>query len=287
MGDRDKSAIYADLHVHTDHSDGMRTLDEVLDAVCTRGLRAVAITDHDTVTHWDEVRAASEARGIEAVRGVEMSCYDDAVRKKVHVVGLWLGPEVPHVKALCDQVLAGRNRYHRVLAAELAEKGYPIDYADVERRARFGTVFKMHLFQTLMATYPDEMSVGRYRELFAGKTAYEVDSQMGYPGVEEGIAAIRADGGIAVLAHPCEYDNYDEVEQYVGYGLQGVEVSHPSMKEADYPRTLELAERFGLARSGGSDFHDFELTPYLGDYGLDAEAFEALKAFAASAGVER
>ncbi len=269
--------MIADMHVHTDHSDGTQPIERALTSARDSGLRVVAITDHDTVSHWEEVRRVSERLGIEPVRGVELSCYDDRVRKKIHVVGLWLGEDVPHVAALCAHTLTCRDRYHRTLIEQLRERGYDITCADVEREAPYGLIFKMHLFQALKKRYPNEMTRERYRELFAGATAYEVDQQMGYAPIDEGIAAIRADGGIAVIAHPCEYDNYDEIPSYVELGLQGIEVSHPSMKDADYPRTDALAERFGLLRSGGSDYHDPELTPHLGRFGLTREGFCALR----------
>lgn len=268
---------YADLHVHTDHSDGTQPIERVLADARDRGLRAVAITDHDTVSHWDEVRRVSEQLGIEPVRGVEMSCYDERVRKKIHVVGLWLGKEVPHVAALCEHTLTCRDRYHRTLVGELRDRGYDITCAEVEQEAPYGLIFKMHLFKALAKKYPDEMTPARYRELFAGKTAYEVDRQMGYTPIAEGIATIRADGGIPVIAHPCEYDNYDEIPDYVAWGLAGIEIRHPSMQEADYPRMRALAERFGLVRSGGSDYHDPRLTPYLGRFGVTEEEFAAAK----------
>lgn len=270
--------VFADLHVHTDHSDGTQPLERVLRDARDRGIRVVAITDHDTVTHWDEVRRRSEELGIEPVRGVELSCYDDRVRKKIHVVGLWLGEEVPHVGPLCAHTLTCRDRYHRELVRELNERGYDITCEEVEREAPYGLIFKMHLFKALKKKYPDEMTPQRYRELFASKTSYEVDQQMGYTPIDEGITAIRADGGIAVIAHPCEYDNYDEIPDYVSWGLQGIEVCHPSMKDIDYPRTRELADRFDLLRSGGSDYHDPDLTPYLGRFGLDEEAYRELRA---------
>lgn len=269
--------IYADLHVHTNHSDGTQDIPTVFEAARERGLKVVAIADHDTVNHWDEVRAAAENVGIQTVRAVEMSCYDERVCKKAHIVGLWLNDEAPHVAELCRETLRCRDAFHEKLVAELGEKGYPLSWQSVRDKALFGTVFKMHIFQALMEAYPEDMSMDRYRELFAGKTSKEVDAQMGYIPIAEGIRAIQADGGIAVLAHPCEYDNYDEIDDYVGWGLQGIEVTHPSMREDDYPRTLAFADRHGLLRSGGSDFHDFEMTPYLGSFGLTKAQFRELE----------
>lgn len=271
--------VYADLHVHTNHSDGTMELKDVLRLAKENGIKAIAITDHDTIHHWDELKILGEELGIEVVRGVEMSCYDFDVHKKIHVVGLWLNDDAPHVAKLCNQTLMCRDAYHHELIDQLAETNYKITYEDAKAFSPYNIVFKMHIFQALMEKYPAQMNMKKYRELFAGPTSNEVDLQMGYIPIDKGIEAIRKDGGIAIIAHPCEYHNYDEIEKYVGYGLQGIEVSHPSMKAEDYPLTIEFSKKYNLARSGGSDFHDLRMTCF-GKFGLDEEQYEELKEFA-------
>lgn len=268
--------IYADLHVHTIYSDGVHEINDVIRRVKAAGIQAVAVCDHDTVFHYDQVKKACEEQGIECIRGVEMSCYDSDVYKKVHVLGLWLNDHPTHVEELCANTLNCRDSYHRKLIQELNEKGLDITYEEAKQYAPYNIVFKMHLFMAIVAKYPEYNDMNKYRALFAGKTSRETDSQMGYIDVKEGIEAILKDGGIPVLAHPCEYNNYDEIEKYVGYGIKGIEISHFCMKEKDYPLTNEYAEKFHLLKTGGSDFHNIDLTS-LGEFGLTREQFEALK----------
>lgn len=268
--------IYADLHVHTNHSDGTMEIEDVLKMAKEKGIKAIAITDHDTVDHYFEAKQIGEALGIEVIRGVEMSCYDMDVHKKIHIIGLWLNDEIPHVEALCNKTLQCRDRYHRELILGLKEKGYSISYEDAKKYSPYNIVFKMNIFQALKEKYPDEMNAERYRELFASETSLETDLKMGYIDIKEGIQAIRQDGGIAIIAHPCEYNNYDEIEKYVGYGLQGIEINHPSMKEEDYLKTRNFALKYHLFESGGSDFHD-ELLTKMGSNGISESQFEALK----------
>ncbi|MCF0110827.1 MAG: PHP domain-containing protein [Erysipelotrichaceae bacterium] len=268
--------VYADLHVHTAYSDGIHTIEEVIRMEKEHGTKVVAIADHDTVFHYDLVKAECEKQGIEAVRAVEMSCYDEKVHKKIHIVGLWLNDNPTHVEALCSHTLKCRDAYHRHLIEELNEKGIMITYEDAKKYAKYNIVFKMHLFMALTEKYPEYNNKEKYRELFAGKTSYETDAQMGYIDIREGIQAILQDGGIPVIAHPCEYDNYDQIEEYVSYGLKGIEISHPRMQEEDYPKTKEFAKRFDLVESGGSDFHSMLLTN-IGEFGLTKEQYETLK----------
>ena len=134
----------------------------------------------------------------------------------------------------------------------------------------------MNIFQALREKYPEEMTKERYKQLFGSKTKIETDLKMGYIPVDEGIAAILQDGGIPILAHPCVYDNYDEIEKYVQFGLKGLEISHSRMKPIDYELTQNYANKFGLLKSGGSDFHDPALLKF-GDFGLNQAQFETLK----------
>lgn len=273
--------VYADLHVHTAYSDGTHSIEEVVQLAKERGIHTIAITDHDTIFHFDKVKEICEKYGLETIRGVEMSCYDFDVHKKVHVVGLSLNDNPIHVEKLCNETLRCRDEYHKKLIKELNEKGLELTYEDAKKYSPYNIVFKMHLFLSIVNKYPEYNNMKKYRELFAGKTSYETDLQMGYIDIKKGIQAIIEDGGIPILAHPCEYDNYDEIEKYVGYGIEGIEVSHPSMKEKDYPLTEKIAEKYYLLKSGGSDFHNIKLTS-IGEYGLTHEEF---KVFQQKAGI--
>lgn len=270
--------VYADLHVHTAYSDGTHAIEEVVQLAKEKGIHTIAICDHDTIFHYDQVKEVCEQYGLETIRGVEMSCYDFDVHKKVHVVGLSLNDNPSHVEKLCNETLRCRNEYHKKLIEELNQKGLSLTYEDAKKYSPYNIVFKMHLFLAIVEKYPEYNNMAKYRELFAGKTSYETDMQMGYIDVKEGIQAILKDGGIPVLAHPCEYDNYDEIEKYVGFGIKGIEVSHPSMKEADYPLTQKFADQYHLFKSGGSDFHNIKLTS-IGDYGLTEEQFNEIKKY--------
>lgn len=268
--------IYADLHVHTAYSDGIHSIEDVVLLAKEKGIKVLAITDHDTIFHYNEIKKVTKKYDIETIRAVEMSCYDFDVYKKVHIVGLWLNDNPVHVEKLCNKTLQCRDTYHHTLIKELNQKGLDITYEDAKSYAPHNIVFKMHLFEAIVAKYPEYNDMKKYRSLFAGKTTVETDLQMGYIDIKDGIAAILKDGGIPIIAHPCEYNNYNEIGKYVKYGAMGIEVSHMSMKENDYVLCDEYATKYNLLRSGGSDFHAKHLT-VMGKYGLTKEQFEDLK----------
>src|SRR5690606_26566251 len=136
-----------------------------------------------------------------------------------------------------------------------------------------------NIYQALKEKYSNEMNPEKYKELFASKTSKETDLKMNYIPVKEGIEAIQKDGGIAILAHPVVYQNYEEIGKYVNWGLQGIEIDHSKMKDIDYKLTKEYAEKYHLCKSGGSDFHDPQLLKF-GVNGLTKEQFEDIKEFA-------
>ena len=108
--------------MHTVYSDGVHEIEEVIALAREKGIRAVAVCDHDTMFHYDKVKEVCDRYGMECIRGVEMSCYDPDVYKKVHILGLWLKDNPVHSEQLCRNTLKCRDAYHHKLIQILNEK---------------------------------------------------------------------------------------------------------------------------------------------------------------------
>ena len=271
-GDKMKQ-IFADLHSHTNHSDGLLEIDELLKLAQEAKIEVLAITDHDTTDHYEEIREKAKEIGIRTVKGVEISCYDYQVDKKVHIVALFLPDKTPHIDKLCGAFLEKRDANHRKLIKDLKDKGYDIDYAACKKFSPYSIVFKSNILDALNERYPEENF--SFKEVFGSMKDKKKNLEMGYIDVEDGIKAALADGAIPILAHPFQYENYPEVEKYVSFGLKGIEISHRLMKEEDFDLTKDLAEKYDLIGSGGSDFHD-PAKHQLGKFGLSKEEFDKL-----------
>ena len=115
--------IYADLHSHTNHSDGLLEIDELLKLAQEAEIEVLAITDHDTTDQYEEIREKAKEIGIRTVKGVEISCYDYQVDKKVHIVALFLPDKTPYIDKLCGAFLEKRDKNHRKLIKNLKDKG--------------------------------------------------------------------------------------------------------------------------------------------------------------------
>lgn len=267
---------YADLHMHTSYSDGDYDIKEVIEMASKAGLKTIAITDHDRADHFEKIKEIGKNFDIRLIKGLEISAYDYESHKKVHIVGLFLKESTPEIDKLNTVTNKKREAYHTSLLAELSKDGFDLDYDFVKTFAPNSIIYKSDIFWALKGKYPEEMEGKGFKDIFNEKTTDELAKTMGYIPVRDAIEAINKDAGLSIIAHPQEYDNWDEIEKYVGFGLRAIEINHSRMKERDFERAREFAKKFDLLMSGGSDFHRlgrFEL----GDYGLNKDEFVKLE----------
>lgn len=267
---------YADLHMHTSYSDGDYDIKEVIDMAYNAGLKTISITDHDRADHFEKIKEIGKDFDIRLIKGLEISAYDFDSHKKVHIVGLFLPEETPEIDKLNAITNKKREAYHISLLPELKKDGFDLDYDFVKTFAPNSIIYKSDIFWALKDKYPEEMKDKGFKDIFNEKTTDELAKKMGYIPVKDAIEAVNADGGLSILAHPQEYDNWDEIEKYIGYGLRGVEINHSRMRDGDFERAKEFANKFDLLMSGGSDFHRLGRFD-LGDFGLNEDEFEKLE----------
>lgn len=119
-------------------------------------------------------------------------------------------------------------------------------------------LFKQHIMHALMdAGYTSEIFGDLYNALFSRESETNILAPTKYPDIKEVIDEIHGAGGIAILAHPTVFDNFDEIDKYVEYGLDGIEVWHPSASEEEIERLGKICKAHKLLLTGGSDFHGF------------------------------
>ena len=239
-----------DLHIHTTASDGTDSPAEVVRRASELGLRAIAITDHDTVTGYAEAFSAGLDHGIEVVPGIEVSTkYGVAV----HILGYYIENLVP----LLAGVVNDRDRRNEKVAALMAADGLPVTYAAMKQR--FGTVIGRPHFGELLVelglakdmTDAFARFVGKGQRYYVPRTTIDIDSS---------VEAIVASGGVPVLAHPFQYKKNDEelrelIERCMDHGLRGIECRYSGYTPEQSGYLEALAEEYHLLRTGGSDYH--------------------------------
>jgi 3',5'-nucleoside bisphosphate phosphatase len=251
-----------DLHTHTNESDGSYSPEELVRAAIEQGLDALAISDHDTFAGYDQVSAFAHGHGLDLVCGIELStrmAVGKSATKNVHLLGYFLHepPSFAFREWLAEILLARRAR-NQQLVERLKERGVAIELHEVEALGRSlagRPHFARLLVQKGYATDTDQA----FRKYLAesAPTFVERDS----PHLAFAIQQIVAGGGVPVVAHPIRLGvrDFSQEETLIlemqEMGLCGLEAYHSDHNSHDIQRYLALAQKYGLAVSGGSDFH--------------------------------
>ncbi len=242
--------LYVDLHMHSTASDGSRAPADVVRAAKKANLAAIALTDHDSVGGLAEAEAAGAELGVRVVKGVELSAVEGET--ETHLLGLHLR-DIDVLERGLAELRAMRTRRGQSIVERLNGLGVAVSFESVLAQAGTGVVGRPHVARALIAEgWATDARDAFDRYLGAGRPAYVAKEQLSMP---DAIAMIHAAGGLAVLAHPGAGGTRERIEALRGLGLDGVEVKHPSHSSGDTTRLRGLCEQFGLAPSGGSDWH--------------------------------
>jgi predicted metal-dependent phosphoesterase TrpH len=251
-----------DLHVHTKISDNSLSTGEVIRLAKSKGITHLAITDHDTTKGLPEAISLGQELGVGIVPGIEISAYDYQRNKRAHILGLYIEPEHPSLELLCTPLLRSRNQAAQAMVRRIISAGYDISWEDVQKHQGATGVYKQHIMHELLDKgYCESIYGDIYKKLFLRGSSSEAQGiayfQLAYIDAQAAIRAVREAGGVAVLAHPGQLNNFDAIDEWVELGLAGIEVFHPSHNEDDRQTSKRYAQKHNLIRTGGSDFHGF------------------------------
>jgi hypothetical protein len=253
-----------DLHTHSTYSDGERTPRELAREATAAGLSGLALTDHDTVAGVRGFLAAcrgtagsSGGGGLTGIGGVEISARPVS-RGTLHMLGYFVGERSAALAALLERTRRGREERNLEIIERLRRLGMPLAREELSARAEGGVVGRLHFARALVARgHARSVRAVFERYLARGRAAYVERYR---PEPEEAIAALRADGAPAVLAHPKSLQMGRAALRVLlrrlrEAGLAGVEAYHARHSPAEAERYRGLAEELGLVVTGGSDYH--------------------------------
>ena len=242
-----------DFHTHSTRSDGKLAPAALVDLAARRGVRVLALTDHDTLDGLDEaIAAAARHPGFTLLPGVELSC--DVPGTDVHMLGLCINRDDAHLRTELERFRRGRIERATKMVEALAGLGAPIEWSRVQEIAGEASVGRPHVAQALL----ERGHVQTFEEAFdrfLGRNgpAYFERERLA---PAEAIALIRGAGGLPVFAHPSFTQEYEQVAtQLAAAGLFGMEVYYKAYTPDVVDSLHALAERLGLFTMGGSDFH--------------------------------
>ena len=242
-----------DFHLHSTASDGVRSPTWVMETAAANGVRTLALTDHDTTEGLAEARAAAEAAGLRLIPGIELSVDLDGV--DAHLLGF--GFDVAHgpLQAYLGEQREGRVGRMKRMVRKLAEHGVAIETKRVLAIAGEASVGRPHVARALVeAGHVESVADAFGTWLGDGKPAHVARDRLT---PAEAIALLHEAGGAAFIAHPIYLgEEYGErVAELAEMGLDGVETYYKYYDAETVAAHEALAERLGLARSGGSDYH--------------------------------
>lgn len=244
-----------DLHLHTVASDGVLRPREVVRRAARKGLRVIAITDHDSTEGLAEALAEAEQHpGLTIIPGIELST--DIPRSEVHILGYFIDYENAGFQQTLAQFRASRYQRGERMVQKLAELGISIPWERVLHFSDGGAVGRPHVAQAMLeAGYISSVSEAFLRYIGRNGPAY-VERQKMTPA--EAVSLVRERSGSAVLAHPADIDE-GELEPLLddlqAVGLAGMEVHYQGYPPELVGKLLAIAKRRGLVPCGGSDYH--------------------------------
>lgn len=270
----------ADFHTHTNASDGRLTPTELVRLAASRGLSILSVTDHDSTEGVAEaLAAAGQHPGFTLVPGIEMST--DIPGDEIHVLGYFLNYEDPDFQATLTGLRTARRDRGRMMVEKLHRMGIDIPWERVEELAGDGSVGRPHVAQALI----EFKRVATFQEAFdryIGRNGPAYVERAKLTPVEA-IEMLAGAGALPVLAHPASQGNLDDLlRDLKAAGMIGMEVYYQDYDRTTCARLAAAAERHGLLKLGGSDFHGIggERERLPGDIPLPDDAIDAFMAAA-------
>jgi len=270
-----------DLHCHTTASDGIKSPSSLIDYAITCGVGVLAVTDHDTIGGLEEAVDYASGKDITLISGIEFSI--DFPDGSFHLLGFGFNHKY---SSLCEKTLylqqVRDTRIYRIIE-DLARNNIYIPVEDVLQESNGGAAGRPHVARTLVRHgYARDINEVFQKYLVKGKPGYVAKERIS---LDEAVSLIKGAGGIAVIAHPVsiKYRDFGVFESmlrgFIDAGVEGIEAYSSMHRTSEVKKFLELAGRYNLIVTGGSDYHG-DKNEVIGHYQPDTpipfEIFENL-----------
>lgn len=271
--------MFADLHLHTNFSDGTYTPEELVSQAAKQRLAAIALTDHDTVEGCERAANACRALEIEFIAGTELTAEQSD--NEIHILGYLIDTHNPKLLSEIAKFQAVRQSRIHEMVAKLNELNVPLRAEDVFALANCRSPGRPHVARALVK----EGLVGSLDEAFERflkkhRPAWVPKAKMS---AQVAIELIHQANGLAVMAHPGLNRSDEVIPDLVEAGLDGIECFHTKHSTVIAEHYLEIADKFNLLVTGGSDCHGLSKgKPLIGTIRLPYQHVEKLKAKAAA-----
>lgn len=269
----------ADLHTHTNASDGLLSPTKLIEYASLKGLQAVAITDHDTTNGIDEAIAAGKMHEVEVIPGIELNSQIE--NHEIHILGYFISRKSNELQNILSKMRDSRRSRTEKMINKLVELfGFPISFEDIRNQVQGESIGRPHIARVLVS----KGVVNDEKEAFEKYIGTDCPAYVGRYRISpnEAISLINNAGGVSVLAHPGLLPDPELMDKVISFGIQGIEAYHSKHTQEHAEYYSMVANRYGLVITGGSDWHG-ELNnglPIIGDVSVDVEIVDELKKLA-------
>lgn len=273
--------IHIDLHLHTTHSDGTLSPTQLVDLCASRGLKVLAISDHDSTTGIPEATTAATRHDIEIIKAIELST--DVPGSEIHMLGYFVNTEDASFQDLLTQFRAGREDRGRKMVEKLNGLGIEISWEQVDRIADGASVGRPHIAQAMVERGYMKYKKDAFDQYLGRNGPAYVERMRLEP--EDAVKVLVDNGALPVMAHPLYYERKDMtklrtmVANLKDAGMVGLEVYYGEFSGEEVEMLKGLAQELGLVPCGGSDYHASgnpgEVQP--GSAGPPMDSVEALR----------
>jgi len=246
----------ADLHIHSTASDGRLTPAEVVQEAARRGLKFMALTDHDTVDGIAPAKAAVQSfPGLKLIPGVEIST--DIPEGEAHVLGYFIDYTGKELRAKLNRFRNSRLGRAQGMVAKLDKLGIHIDWQRIEQIAGDSVMGRPHIAQAML----EKGYINSFKQAFTDYLGRDgpayVEREKLTPA--EAVALIIKARGLAVLAHPFTVGEPEAmIKELKAAGLSGIETYYDNYTAGEVDLLVKLAQKYNLIATGGSDFHGID-----------------------------
>jgi len=250
-----------DLHVHSDHSDGTLSPEELVTLAVQTGLSAFALTDHDTVSGIGRAKRAAtltddRSSKLTVISGTEISAAYQ--KRDIHILGLFIDETNPALIQALEDAVGARDHRNERMAERFRSLGIPLTLEDLRLSNPDTVITRAHFAKYLIEHHHVKTSEEAFRRYLNYDAPCFVPREYMQP--ERAISLILQAGGIPVLAHPLLYklppaELEALIKRLKEAGLAGLEVYYSSNTGFDEQICYGLANRFDLLMTGGTDFH--------------------------------
>ena len=246
----------ADLHIHSTASDGRLTPAEVVQEAARRGLKFIALADHDTVDGIAPAQAAAKSfPGLKVIPGVEIST--DIPEGEAHVLGYFIDYSSRELEEKLDRFRNSRLKRARRMVAKLDKLGIHLDWRRIEQITGASVMGRPHIARVML----EKGYINSFKQAFTDYIGRDCPAYVEREKITpaEAVALIIKARGLAVLAHPFTVSEPEAmIMELKTSGLAGIEAYYDGYSDEEVSRLVTIAEKHHLVTTGGSDYHGLD-----------------------------